>query len=251
MNKSQLIITSLALLGLTTFLSGHPSAAGSDSEHANDESWSFKEGHGIHLSHPTQEKLGLIIEKVAIADIQPEHTASRAQVYRVASEKSGHATSSAFAWLPAAEAKQLTVGQSLGANKSGFAENAKVTAIKTPLNTATTLVEVLVEVPDPKGLLRVGDFLQLAIKDARAPRKGVAVVQASAVIESIRGPSVYVLNDDCFLRTPVQLGARQEDKIEVTDGLFEGDRVVTQGAPDLWSIELQAVNGGKGCADGH
>lgn len=251
MNKAQLIITGLAMLGLTTLLPGHPSETAPENEHAGGEAWSFKEGHGIHLSHPTREKLGLAIEEVATADIQPERTASPAQVYRVASEKSGRAKSSAFIWLPAREAGQLAVGQSLDANNPGFAGSAKVTAIKAPLNAGTTLVEVLVEVPDPKGLLRVGDFLQLAIKDAHAPRKGVAVVPSSAVIESIRGPSVYVVNDDSFLRTPVQLGAKQEGKIEVTDGLFEGDKVVTQGAPDLWSIELQAVNGGKGCADGH
>jgi cobalt-zinc-cadmium efflux system membrane fusion protein len=71
------------------------------------------------------------------------------------------------------------------------------------------------------------------------------------VVESVRGSFVYAANGGAFLRTPVVLGSRQGDRIEVMDGLFEGDEIVTAGASNLWMIELQAVNGGKGCADGH
>lgn len=251
MNKT-LIIATMSAAGLTTFLLfGQPSAPPEENTATTKEAWSFKEGHGVYLGPTTREKLGLVINEVVTGDIQPEHTTSPAHVYRAASEKPGQTKSAAFIWLTVAEARQLALGQSLDASKSGFAESAKVTSIKAPLNTSTTLVEVLVEIPDPKGRLRVGDFLQLAIKGADVPKKGVTVVPPAAVIESIREPSVYVVNGDSFLRTPVRLGAKQDDKVEIIDGLFEGDEIVTQGAAELWAIEMQAVNGGKGCADGH
>ncbi len=76
-------------------------------------------------------------------------------------------------------------------------------------------------------------------------------ITGSALLETIRGDFVYTRNGKAFLRVPVETGRRSGGYIEILDGLFEGDEVVSAGAYDLWMIELQAVNGGRGCADGH
>ena len=45
----------------------------------------------------------------------------------------------------------------------------------------------------------------------------------------------------------VQAGAEGDGLVEIRDGLLSGDSVVTQGALQLWLIELRAVKGGQGC----
>lgn len=74
---------------------------------------------------------------------------------------------------------------------------------------------------------------------------------AAALLRTARGDFVYVANDGWLLRTPVRLGAGSGGSFSVDDGLYEGDVVVVGGAQALWLAEIQAVNGGVGCADGH
>ena len=99
--------------------------------------------------------------------------------------------------------------------------------------------------------VHLGDFLEARLAQTKGARSGVTAIPQSSVVDSVRGPFVYVANNKSFLRTPVKLGAAQKGVVEVVDGLFEGDAIVTQGAPALWMVELQAVNGGKGCGDAH
>lgn len=93
--------------------------------------------------------------------------------------------------------------------------------------------------------------LEMAEVQNAAASSAYPAIPESSVLETIRGDFVYTLNGSAFLRVPVKLGARANGMVVVEDGLFEGDQVVKSGSYDLWMIELQAVNGGRGCADGH
>ncbi len=81
--------------------------------------------------------------------------------------------------------------------------------------------------------------------------KGVAAVPVDALVRTVKGDFIYVANGGWFLRTPVKLGAADGKWTEIKEGLYEGDSVVVQGARAVWLAELQAINGGVGCADGH
>jgi hypothetical protein len=97
---------------------------------------------------------------------------------------------------------------------------------------------------------RVG--LALAEVETRAfPHGAVAAVPADALLRTVRGDFVFVQNGDWLLRTPVTVGATHGGWIEIAEGLYEGDRLAVRGIRALWLAELQAVNGGVGCADGH
>jgi len=74
---------------------------------------------------------------------------------------------------------------------------------------------------------------------------------AAALLRTARGDFVYVANDGWLLRTPVKLGPGNGVSFEVGEGLYEGDVIAVGGAQALWLAEIQAVNGGVGCADGH
>lgn len=82
-----------------------------------------------------------------------------------------------------------------------------------------------------------------------ADAKAVAAIPAGALLRTIKGDFVYVANGGWFLRTPVTVGAFDGSWYEVKEGLYEGDTLVTHGARAIWLAELQAVNGGVGCAD--
>lgn len=84
-----------------------------------------------------------------------------------------------------------------------------------------------------------------------AGANAATAIPAEALLRTIKGDFVFVANGAWFLRTPVQIGASDGAWFEVKDGLYEGDTIVTHGTQALWLAELQAVNGGVGCADGH
>lgn len=93
--------------------------------------------------------------------------------------------------------------------------------------------------------VHAGDVVPRDFKEA----KSVAAAPAAALLRTVKGDFVYVANGGWFLRTPVKLGANDGAWFEIKEGLYEGDSVVTQGARAVWLAELQAVNGGVGCAD--
>jgi hypothetical protein len=94
------------------------------------------------------------------------------------------------------------------------------------------------------------ETVDVTVRDVGS-NQAVMVVPAAALLRTVKGNFVFVANGGWFLRTPVQVGANDEAWFEVRDGLYEGDTVVARGMSELWLAELQAVNGGVGCADGH
>lgn len=81
--------------------------------------------------------------------------------------------------------------------------------------------------------------------------KGTAAIPVAALVRTVKGDFVYVVNGEWFLRTPIKLTVGDGSHFAVDEGLYEGDKIVTRGARELWLAELQAINGGVGCADGH
>jgi len=61
------------------------------------------------------------------------------------------------------------------------------------------------------------------------------------------GDFVFTVNGDHFQRTEVKIVGRADGSVRVSDGLLEGDQVVTNGIRELWRIELQATKGGYAC----
>jgi len=216
----------------------------------SSEPWSFKEGRGITLSEVAQRAIAISLAAVESATITPERIGIAAQIYRSAAESTDRKTAAASLWVPSTEAVTLSVGQRFVLTGDGADFPATIDAVKVSTQ-AGSPSEALLTVNDDGAKLRVGDFLQARLGQNDAKTREATIIPVTAVVESVRGNFVYAANGGAFLRTPVILGSRQGDRIEVVDGLFEGDEIVTTGAPNLWMIELQAVNGGKGCADGH
>ena len=102
--------------------------------------------------------------------------------------------------------------------------------------------------PETKGIIG----LQTAeVKEEQEGTRTVAIVPASALLKTITGQYVYVVNGDHYLRTQVTTSDIDKQNARIVDGLFAGDEVVTTPVNSLWYAELQALRGGKACADGH
>jgi hypothetical protein len=106
--------------------------------------------------------------------------------------------------------------------------------------------------PPPASTYKAGYGLQLS--PGAAQFAGIATAEftgglpAGALLRTVKGDFVYVVNGDWLLRTAVTVAT---DGVTVSAGLYEGDRIATEGVRALWLAELQAINGGVGCADGH
>jgi len=102
------------------------------------------------------------------------------------------------------------------------------------------LVLSLVDRPDAKP----GDFLSLTLALADSP-SGVAIPR-SALLRSVGGTFVYVVNGGAYLRTAVVPGAESATHLAIADGLYAGDEVVTHPVEQLWLMELHLTQGRGG-----
>lgn len=119
--------------------------------------------------------------------------------------------------------------------------------------------------PPPAATYKAGHGVQLTAKarlfaglataevgtHAFAGSNANTAVPLSALLRTVRGDFIYVANGAWFLRTPVVTGAADATHVEIKDGLYEGDTIVIRGVRALSLAEIQALNGGVGCADGH
>lgn len=212
----------------------------------------FKQGKGLLMPEETKKTLGLEIAEVAETKLAPTFTAE-VQIFRQANElrkvSSGGNTLTAEAsgQVSAEQAKPLTVGQpvTLQPTMPGAAKvQGKLIAVN-QLAGSKNIAEVLVEIPDNEGRFPIGTGLEATITAGET--REVTAIPRSAVLESIEGTFAYTINDKYLLRTPVKTGARNEEFVEITDGLYAGDQIVTKPVLSLWLAELQAIKGGKPC----
>ncbi len=87
-------------------------------------------------------------------------------------------------------------------------------------------VKVRARLPNPEGLLRPGMFLTVVV--SRDPTPGLVVPEQALVPERGR-VYVFTVADGQAVRREVSIGRRRPGEVEITTGLDEGERVVTEG----------------------
>ena len=192
----------------------------------------YDEKQGLNVTPFSAELLGLKMADVDESEIVSTLTL-QARIY----DNSGDGTALASAWLPEDEAKLLQSGQAvrLDGDLSG-----EITTISDKMNGQA---EVLLSISDPDTKLKIGKFLSgdLAIS-SNGP---VTVVPEKAIIHSAEGAFAYVDNGGWTVRTPVEAGAVADGMAEIIDGIYFGDRIVTEPVMALWMTELQLLKSGK------
>lgn len=124
----------------------------------------------------------------------------------------------------------------------------KVDSIDTVLDTNGRALTLRVRIPNPKGLLKPGMFVKTKL--ILSEREGALLVPDEAVQAQGREMLVYKVIDGKAVRTTVKTGARQMGKIEIMDGLKEGDIIIQTGLQrinrDGQAVRVVEPRGGQG-----
>jgi HlyD family secretion protein len=111
----------------------------------------------------------------------------------------------------------------------------KVTLVSPAVDPNSTTVEVWVEAPNPKGSLRPGTSVRVAMV-AETVKDAVVIPQAALLTTPDGLNTVIVLDsDNAPSKKKVKIGIKDSESktVQITDGLSGGERVVTVGAFEL------------------
>lgn len=222
---------------------------GAKSETAEDAPLQlFEKGRGVRLPDEMRQQLGVetveVTEKFIAWRIEKS-----VQVFRAAE---GSRPGGAVAQLDESEIRVLRAGQNIAlqpGNRFSDSQPATLTGTLARLETRTSAVlgqvEALIEFADPERRFPAGSLLTASFIGCRSNL--VSAIPSAAIVEGVEGPFVYAANGSHYTRTPVKLGAAGDGWVEVVDGLYAGDAVVTKAADTMWMIELCALKGGTPC----
>lgn len=113
----------------------------------------------------------------------------------------------------------------------GLSLRGRISYIDPQMNPETRTAKVRVEVPNPRGELRLGMYADVVV--AEASGASVPVIPRSAVQNVGDRTVVYLANPKApgtFTEREVRLGKASGEQVEVTAGLQPGDAVVTKGS---------------------
>jgi cobalt-zinc-cadmium efflux system membrane fusion protein len=122
----------------------------------------------------------------------------------------------------------LTAGEKIGGEVLG---DGAVASVGAAVDTTSRSVAIRVTVSSPKRPLRLGEsvFGQIAVETR--PRAVVVPIEALVPGEEPGSYKVFVVDaKGTAMAHDVKIGGRTETKVEITEGLNGGEKVVTQGA---------------------
>ncbi|MEG3973361.1 efflux RND transporter periplasmic adaptor subunit [Microcoleus sp. herbarium8] len=117
----------------------------------------------------------------------------------------------------------------------------KITLIGSSVQGETRVVPVKAELDNSQGELKPGQFAELEILTDKTATN-ILAIPIAAVVEANGKKTVYVKNGDAYQAVDIELGQTAGDLVEIKSGLFEGDLIVTQRAPQLYA---QSLRGGS------
>src|SRR5258708_4785539 len=151
----------------------------------------------------------------------------------------------AKAHIPQADAALLKVGDKGTIAVPGLDEpvEGKITVVSPALDPNSTTVEVWLEAKNPKQQLKPGTSVQISLT-AKTGKDALDVPAAAVVTAADWTTAVMVVGSDGRAhQKAVKLGIRENDDVQIVEGVNEGDKVVTVGAyglPDNTRVKLEA-----------
>ncbi|MBI2941066.1 MAG: efflux RND transporter periplasmic adaptor subunit [Chloroflexi bacterium] len=108
---------------------------------------------------------------------------------------------------------------------------AKVKSIAPVVESRSRTIAIDLAPDDPRSQLKPGMFVQVQLETAR--KKDVLVVPKAAIVEQSGMTALFVVGDGVLRRLEVRTGIVDGDRVEVLEGVAEGQEVVVGGRPDL------------------
>ena len=256
----QLLIPALLLAALAGCT---PAGSANNTAHEREENAEFEDGvtfnakRGLSVSAETARFIDLRLADVEERPVKSEFRFS-AQVYRANGDPRPASLSLATraepilasADLNPQDAKFVRQGQSVTVELDhGNSLPGRIAEIHPHNERSGAHMDVTIAIDSKQTQLRPGSFV--AVKVPVGGEKPVVSVPRAALLQTAEGEFVYTANGEYFVRTAVKVGVMNEEYVEITDGLYAGDKIVVNPVMTLWMAELQSIRGGKACADGH
>lgn len=137
-------------------------------------------------------------------------------------------------FVPTSDAIRLKIGMPAEVTTEvlkGSLFKGDVKLINPRINVDTGTVKVTVEVLDESRRLQPGMFVEVRI--AIGMKENILVIPRKAILYKQNKTYVFVLNQDQVSQREVFLGLLEEDHVEVTSGLDEGEVIVVVGVEGL------------------
>ena len=141
--------------------------------------------------------------------------------------------------LPEQTLSQLSIGQKVLINSdaiSGRDFEATISTVEPQVSADTRAIKVQATLDNRERMLRPGMFANVRV--VLPPQPNTLTVPETAVDYTVYGDSVFVAVNDkgqdgkdqlVVQRTPVKVGDRSQNRVEIRNGLKPGDRVVVSG----------------------
>ncbi|MEA5621024.1 efflux RND transporter periplasmic adaptor subunit [Cronbergia sp. UHCC 0137] len=114
----------------------------------------------------------------------------------------------------------------------------KIAVIGSAVVGDTRILPVKAEIDNSNGVLKPGMFAELEVL-TNQKSSNILTIPTTAVVEVNGKQQVYLQNGNAYQAAEVTLGQTSGDMVEVKTGLFEGDIIVTQRAPQLYAQSLR------------
>ncbi|WNZ27346.1 efflux RND transporter periplasmic adaptor subunit [Leptolyngbya sp. NK1-12] len=137
--------------------------------------------------------------------------------------------------------KQVAIGQPVRITVAGMPSRSfqgRVTVMGAVVEGENRVVPVKAEIANSESVLKPGMFAEMEVLTDRSSAPVVAI-PSSALVEMNGKSIVYVQNGNAYQPVEVTVGQTSGEWLEIRDGLFEGDRVVTQRATQLYAQSLR------------
>ena len=197
---------------------------------------------------------GLVVVAAAISGIVSDRTVSLGQSFQDAGGKLMTIVNDSQVFATAniyeKDLNLIAVGQKVKVKVDSLRDSAsahaglrtfsgRITRIGSVVEGKTRIIPVQAQLDNSDRQLKPGMFAQLEVLTNQTPTARLAIPH-NAVVEAKGKQLVYIQNGDAYQSTEVKLGQISGNMVEVKSGLFEGDRIVTQGGMQLYAQSLRS-----------
>lgn len=160
------------------------------------------------------------------------------ELFYVVNQESLHA----ILHLPEAQLPHLRIGQHAKiytSHQKDIALNANVLRISPIIDTQSGTFKVTLQIPNSQSQLKAGMFTRVEIR--YDTHENVITVPLDALIDQDNQYSIYVVNGNNVHKQQVNIGYKENNKVEILNGIEVGDKVVTHGQHNLKDQSLVEI----------
>ena len=141
--------------------------------------------------------------------------------------------------VPESFARDLGIGMSGEISGNGNTWKGLVSAISPEVVNGEVAARLRFAGATPKELRQ---NQRLSVRVLLDHRENVLTVQRGSFVDESGGSYAYVVRDGIATKTPIRVGASSIDKVEILDGLKEGDRIVISGTDNFKNADRVAIS---------